>query len=414
MTEDQLPHDKRAEIEGRLDAIARALADTSGSALAQILEYSQDPDPLVRAEAMTAAGMFDDTTAIRAIVDALSDDDRRVRSGATRALAEILLRSFTEKLADVRPAAVSTAEPSSPCTQCDRPCDPSWRYCPFCGSELAVAAAAGPTVPEEPTEAVPDLSTLIGPCTIVRKPGPSIDVPTVGRIVAKELQLPLYDVTRQMNVSRGFLARGIDAAVARGLVARLTDLELPLFVIEDRNLFVPPEAERARSFVFDAEGFECEVFSPSHAEQCRKAWAEVSLVVAGRLRVETRKTTPVSGEQRAARRKPSPLEAVSSEVVHQLIIDVHLTHPVRHLRIEEGSLDFSLMQRTPAQEEKLVQAAKSLLQYAPEGGVDRGLRMAACGGSDVEWEELTFLSRVGFEEYNLWLLQLLKQGVPLP
>jgi hypothetical protein len=241
-----------------------------------------------------------------------------------------------------------------------------------------------------------------------------MDIRRVGRLVAEAVKRPLPDVTRELRNSRGFIAKGLAAAVAVALAEKAErELSAPVMVLADADCVALPSAMRMRDMAVDAEGIRCEAYTWDRTERIAARWDEVFLISCGRL--ETERAVEASEDLNAeSRGRMTPLVM---EKRHEFLLDMVLFEPWRLLRLDQNSAAFSLteMQRGPEDTlGPLYRCAFNLRQCAQGVPMNRGVESLAAGASNVAWEPLTFLNKRDFETYTSWLVQLLRYGRPMP
>ena len=126
-----------------------------------------------------------------------------------------------------------------------------------------------------------------GECVVVRLDAGPMDTKRVCQIVATALGEALFAVTREVHVTKGFLARSVPAEVARQLVRDLAAAGLPVAAAPVEWLPEPLDAVRLRRPEFGRAALRGAVVPDGHA--CEVAWDTVELVAAGRIEVELRR-----------------------------------------------------------------------------------------------------------------------------
>jgi hypothetical protein len=240
-----------------------------------------------------------------------------------------------------------------------------------------------------------------------------MDVRRVGRFVADVVKRPLPDVTRELRNSRGFIARGLPAAVAVALAEKAEgELSAPVLVLANADCVALPPVMRIRDTKVAAEGIRCEAYAWDRTEIIAARWDEVFLISCGRLEIEH--AVEAADELSAEAHGRTTLVM---EKRHEFLIDVVLFEPWRVLRLDQNAAAFSMTEMRRGPEDTvgpLYRCAFNLRHLAQGVPMNRGVELLAAGGSDAVWEPLTFLNKRDFETYTSWLVQLLRYGRPIP
>ncbi|NOZ23600.1 MAG: hypothetical protein GXP25_21195 [Planctomycetes bacterium] len=264
--------------------------------------------------------------------------------------------------------------------------------------------------PDELPEETPSLESLSGLCSVLRSSLGPMAIAPIGRAISRTVKRPLSDITRQINASRGFLVRGIEADVARELAPKLEELGVDFFVVPDETIPDLPEAGRFSSGSFKEQGLACEMNLPDEWKSIRRAWKDVRLISCGRL----------SGEASNVVRERVgflySMDKIQTRVDYKYVIDILLRNPDERIRIDEDRPEAQStgVRSEPLTEAHLVYLARQLFQFSADTPKSEGVKTLAFDGPAGFWENATFPTRHDFESYIQWLLQLLKYGKPLP
>ncbi|MFP4057980.1 MAG: HEAT repeat domain-containing protein [Candidatus Brocadiia bacterium] len=269
------------------------------------------------------------------------------------------------------------------------------------------APQEAPAAPTEPLEPPPDHE---GACAIVRLTGGPLNVKRAGRIVAERLKRPLFEITREVHRTKGFIAREVASPVARALVRELAEAGVVAGAVPEERVPQPLEPVRVRDLTYEPRRLRGRVL-PKGEEAV--AWASVELVVAGRLELDLQ---PQAIEEDWSPLTP-PIRSQGSrrseEPVYDYLVEMFAGEPLRRLRLVTHDLDFEVMQRRVSSFGKVARMARELLRHVPRRRVSAGVWRLADRDED-SWEDLTFLSPLGFEDYVTWQRLLLALDLPLP
>lgn len=296
------------------------------------------------------------------------------------------------------------------CIKCGKPVPMEANFCPNCGTRIESPAPPPPVSPTPVSLSPPDLSTLSGPCILLRISGGPYNIGTVGRLIAKALKKPLGDVTRAMNATRGILAEQIEADAVRQILPELQKAGLECLAIPLSQVVTFPEVVQWRNGQFSDSGLKCEGITWDGWQLIEAPWADVHLITCAQ--VLTEKIRVVESEGGLLRRK----EKFLTEEVRRHYLDIFLRNPWRHIRMEEG---------IPEQDETqsplpthplsfLRDVARQVLMVRPPLNVNEGVRLLANAAPPEAFSALTFTSRRDMDLYNIWLIELLHYGFPLP
>jgi hypothetical protein len=260
------------------------------------------------------------------------------------------------------------------------------------------------------TPHAPDLSSLRGRCALFRLNNSPYSVGAVGKVLGKALGKPLGDVTRQLNVSRGVLAEEMDADVVRRVVPELKALGLECLAVPRDQLVAFPETAHLRTGQFTQAGLKCEIVTWDGWELVERPWSAVTLVSCTQFVTESAKVMDLGGG--FLRRR----EIVISEIIRRALLDIFVRDPLRHIRIEEtvpGQAD--VPETSPTHPlAYLRDVAKRTLDVVPPVNVNEGVRLLATGGGGELFSGVAFWARRDIDQYNLWLIELLEYGYPVP
>jgi len=279
-------------------------------------------------------------------------------------------------------------------------------------AEIQRLRGEAPEEPEPTTlEPMEPPAGFQGECALVRLTGGPLDVKRASRLVARRLRRPLFEVAREIHTTKGFLARGVPAEPARRVVHELAEAGVVVAAAPMEWLPQPLKVVRVREPRFASELLSARVLP---AGQTSVAWKTVEIAIAGRVEVElepgaiqedwspfTRPLTP--RRERGGEQKP----------VYDYVLELFAGKPVGRLRFVAHDLDFRVMQRRLSGFAKVARMARELVRHVDRRRVNSGvLRLAEL--VDEDWEDLSFVSAVGFEDYVTWQRLLLVLGVPLP
>ncbi len=348
--------------------------------------------PQARIEAAERLAEADDPRVAPTLARALADPSAAVRERVEALLAEFGRRDHTGTLQ----ALLDEAERVS----------------------AALTAEVGRLRGDEPPEAeivaepIEPPEGFDGDCVVVRLDARPVKLKRMCGIVAEAIGQALFAVTREVHLTKGILARSAPAAVARQLVRDLAAAGVPAAAAPAAWLPEPPDLVRVRDPVFGPAALRG-VVVPEGGE-CEAAWETVELVVAGRIEVELKRgkadedwspfTRPLRG-----RGQDGPLH----ELGYEYALEVYGGEPLARLRLLTRELDFETMQRRPSGLASVARLARGLLGRVARPRLAAGVRRLAERDRD-NWDDLTFLSPLAFEDYVAWQRLLLALGAPLP
>jgi len=290
------------------------------------------------------------------------------------------------------------------CLNCYKGLPEEAKFCPYCGAPVPVFAKRKRPrhIRELPTD-------LTGPCAILRKTDAPLPVGDVGRIIAKALGKPLFDVTRQISATRGFLVKNVEADVARKITPELEKLGVESFAVPMDSLESLPEAGHFDSGSFTEHGIKCEIYFWDGWERLERPWEDVKLISCGRFAVSSSRVVETGrtwfGQE----------EKLVTEVKYRFIIDIFFEEPERRARIEQGTKPGVASEGPSAlSEAQLMNLAKQIIMHSADTPKNQAVRTLAFDGPTGFWGPFTFDTRHDFDDYNVWLMELLKYGMPIP
>ena len=303
------------------------------------------------------------------------------------------------------------------CLNCGRKPTFGATYCPYCGSRLPTADGA------PVAEAVLDRESLHGLCAVLLRDSSRIHIPKVGRAVAGIIKRPLPDVTREMRANRGFVAWGLEAKTAVRLAEALDAVGIAVIVVPEADLSVLPETERMRTATFGRDGLDCEAYRWDSTESVRVDWADIGLISSGRI--EVREVHEIISADQARQNPdrdgfpivaPHKIPRLENNVRHEYVIDTFVAEPSRRLRLDENTAGYSLVNIGSLTDggREYFRAARSIVDCGGDVKINPGIRMLTQNTPLEMWQDLTFESKRDFDIYNIWLLQLLRYGLPIP
>ena len=347
-----------------------------------------------RIAAAEALARLSDPRVAPTLARALSDPDERVQARVQELLGEFCHRDGTGHLR----ALLDEAE----------------RVAGALAAEVhRLRGGEPPEAPAPPVQPIEPPAGYDGPCALVLLvplPPAQREVKRVGSIVARGLGTALYQVTREISMSKGFLARDVPAPLARALVRELHESHVLVGAVPMDRVPTSPALVRMREPTFSREALRG--FAVPGGAACEVAWESIELAVAGRVDVELRReardedwslfTRPIaSGQGRA------------HEAAHEYLVEIFVGEPVRRYRLGTHELDFAVMQRRPSSFARVARLARALVPHLRRSRMNAGLRRLEETNQD-DWDDLTFASHVGFEKYVAWQRLLMALGVPLP
>jgi len=352
---------------------------------------TEAPTPRERLEAAERLAELPDSRVAPALAKALADPDPAVRARVEALLGEFGRRDRGGHLAALLAEAERVAQ-----------------------ALAAEAQRLRGEVPEEPrarpVDPMPPPEGYSGPCVLVRLTGDAMDLKRVSRLVAPAVGAPPFEVAREVQTTKGFLARGLAAEAAGRLVAQLAELGVVAAAVPADALPPALKPARVREAGFDARGLRAQLL-PSGEESI--AWHDVALVVAARVELDLEPDALEESWSPLTRPLPPRSRGREREPTYDYQIELFVRAPDRRLRLVTYELDFHAMQRRPSRFGKVARLAREIVRHADRRCLSAGLRRLA-DHDEENWHDLTFTSPVGYEDYVTWLRLLLSLGVPLP
>ena len=350
---------------------------------------------LVPEERLAAAeklARLDDPRVAPALARALADSDAAVRQRVEELLGSFCRRDHAGHLAALLDEAERVAAALS--SEARR-----LRGQP---SEEPAPAAVEAIEPPEGYE---------GECALVRLTGEPIDARRASRVVAQALGSPVFEVTRTLHSTKGFLARGVPADIARRLLAEVGRAGVVAAAVPVASLPEPLKVVRLRNPKFTPDALEGQLL-PTGEE--RVAWSCVELIIAGRLEMDL---APDALEEDWSPfthpLKPRGERRSEQEPIHHYVVEVFTGEPARRLRLLTYDLDFKALQRRPSRFGKVARLAREIVRHVDRSRLSAGVCRLA-DRDEESWDDLTFTSPVGYEDYVTWQRLLVALGVPLP
>ncbi len=342
-----------------------------------------------RSAAAEALAALDDPRVAPALARALSDPDEGVRRRVEELLSQFGHRDSAGRLQTLLAEAERVAEALA--------------------AEVQRLRGRGTVEPKPASvEPLPAPAGYDGPCALVCLTARPMSTKAVSRLVATALGKPAFEVAREIHSTKGFLARGVPAPVADRLVRELAQGQVVAGAVPMD--WLPPSVEAARlrepdigpSALSGRIGPGTETIIP---------WSTVELAVAGRLAADLE--PDAIKESWSALSRPLERRSRAAEPAHEHILEVLAGDPLRRLRLVTYDLDFETMHRRLSTFTKVAHLARDLCRHLDPHRLSSGVQRLADRDKD-NWDDLSFVSRVGFDDYVLWLRLLLKLGLPLP
>jgi len=341
------------------------------------------------------------------------------------------------------------------CPQCNKPVEPEWEFCPYCGKgkseRLPDAHPAQTPVPADSGILPPEAESGQWPAKTgsepLRRPQPvplrskpttpppyaillldehEINIPALGRRLARILRLPLAELTVRMRNTKGVIARDVPAGKLEPIADAIDELNresIPLngggssinaVAVSESELAGLPEICRTPEIRAAGNVLRCQATTDS--EQWSSVGilpANVSLVVTGRVMYTVQKRTCQQKYDPYARnfllRKRYVKEEDATRQVarecrgHEYIIYLFMANPVRLLQIDDRRFDEFSMERHFGREEQMQLQARLLMRMLDPELVDSGLRMLArLDAEDPRWDAGTFATERGLQAYAQW------------
>ena len=248
-------------------------------------------------------------------------------------------------------------------------------------------------------------------CAVIRLTGGLLqpDIKRAGNVVATTLGTPKFEATRELQTTKGFLARRVAPDKAAELVASLAEARIVAGAVPESMVPAAPEPARVRDPKCTPDLLQGRLL-PSGSD--RMPWTDIQLIVAGRIETEVK---PDEDDETSlfSRLFRAPTPMLRTQPVYEYLVEVYGGEPVRRLRLVTHDLDFKTMQRRMSSFGTVVHMARELVRYADRRCVSAGVWLLADRAHD-EWEDLTFLSPVAFDTYVAWQRLLLLLQLPLP
>jgi len=355
-------------------------------------ELAEAPSGRERLAAAERLAELDDPRVAPALARALADADPDVRRRAEELLGEFCRRDRNGHLGTLLAEAERVA-----------------------ASLAAEAQRLRGEMPEEPrarpVEPIAPPPGFDGPCALVRLTADAMDMRRSSRLVAAAVGLPPFEVTHGIQMSKGFLARGLAAEKARRLVGQLAEAGVPAGAVPMSSLPAPLKSQRLRDPGFGPDALRGHLL-PSGDEAV--PWPQVELAVAARVEMDMEPTALEEDWSPLTRPlRPRGQRRADREPVYDYVVEVFAAQPERRLRLVTYELDFHVMQRRPARFNHVARLARELVRRAPRDRVSAGIRRLA-DHDEENWHDLTFTSPIGYEDYVTWQRLLLVLDVPLP
>lgn len=302
------------------------------------------------------------------------------------------------------------------CSHCGKPALAGAAFCAYCGEPFPVSAQPDEAlVRNERAVSLPDYRSAAGACHVIHTGECDMNIPRVGRVVAKATKLPLGDVTRRMRTTKGFVASGVGGETAAELVHDLAGLGVRAFVLPEADCIPLPEIMRMRHVEITRDGLACEAYTWNQTERVELPWEEVFLVSIGRLALERVSEREVQAES------SNPFERMVPNLVtnsyKEFMTDIVLFAPWRRLRLDYNTASYAFTDNEADPEHALKEmksCARGLAVHGHELPMNAGVALLGGRSEEWEWERLTFLGKADFDSYTHWLVQLVRYGYAVP
>ena len=351
------------------------------------------PSAQERIEAAEALSRLDDPRVAPTLARALSDPDERVRARAEELLSGFSRRERADSLRALLEEAERIAAALSREVQ---------RLKGGLPDRLPEPPGAPRPKPIDPPEG------FRGECALVRLSQGPMDIRRVSRLVARELGRVVFEVSREISATKGFIARGVPVQAARDLVPRLAELDVPVAAVPMDHVPEALPVQRVRNPRFTPAALEGDLL-PSG--QVAVAWDDVALVVAGRIELDLHPGG--LSEDWSPFTQPLKPQVVDRRPQYEYVVELFTETPPRRLRLLTHELDFKEFQRRPTNFHRVARLGRELVRRVARERLGAGLWLLADGDED-NWDRLTFASPVGYEDYVVWQRLLQQPGVPLP
>jgi hypothetical protein len=108
-------------------------------------------------------------------------------------------------------------------------------------------------------------------------------------------------------------------------------------------------------------------------------------------------------------------EKIVTSVNRRALLDLFFSEPLLHLRVEETVPQQESERVVPTHPLAYLQnMARQVLRITPPLGVNEGIRLLATEAPPEAFGPVTFSSRRDVEQYNLWLVEILRRDLPIP
>jgi len=247
---------------------------------------------------------------------------------------------------------------------------------------------------------------------VVRQTDDPINLGQVGRLVAREAGMVLAEVTAELPRSRGIILAGAPVEVARRVAQRLQQTGVPVLVIGEEDLVSLPETRPVSRVTISEEGCRFQ----AGREVRTRAWADVYFVAAGRLREGEPASSRlvVDGPTYQGARGIQRVEHRPGTERVFLCLDFFVLEPWERLRVEEGRT--RCVMQTPEggtrETSQVEQFVRALVEAVPELRGNEFFHLIAAGGYQRQARRFEFDSRLAFDSYCHWLLQLEEHNRP--
>jgi membrane associated rhomboid family serine protease/tetratricopeptide (TPR) repeat protein len=221
----------------------------------------------------------------------------------------------------------------------------------------------------------------LGRVWIIRQTDEPVDETAIAQLAANTLSLEPLGVMTQLRASRGIIASDVPLKPAQTLAEYLQAMDVPVLLIPTSELIMPPPAARVRSITFSTHGARFE----QAARVVMKAWRDAQLISCG---------------------------CVESGGVRRRVVDFFFAEDglPTHLRVREGEFMFT-SQDAPGQSQRDIAAFCRILAFvAADVPMTPGVSLFDRPLDDAAWRPFCFDSEREFDQYNLWVLQLLGAG----
>lgn len=254
------------------------------------------------------------------------------------------------------------------------------------------------------------------PYAVIRQTDERIDISQVGRLVAKALDVPLAQATRELRRSPGVLVEELEGTRAVGLARSLQEINIPVLVIKRKDLVSLPQPQAATSADFDAGGLRFLVAR----QVVTRRWEDVLLISGGRVETERREKIVERGPRRyygGVGRSPIQYDdgrRVRYKAVKEseLLVDFFMVEPWSAYRIKQRHFNIRLARERLGKKAptSFLATARKILKFGHGLAMSKGMLLLGRKATTRQWREATFRSLEEFEKYNWWLLQLEEYG----